>query len=71
MDKTIISITGVNLQQGSHVLLSVHDSWTEDDVMEVKSGLEKTFPGVKFTFIQGVDIVGVQDNEPLVFELEA
>jgi hypothetical protein len=70
MSNTIINITGVNLREGSKVLLAAHDSWEEADIREIRSGLEAYFPGVKFVFVQGIDIIGVQDTEPQILAIE-
>jgi hypothetical protein len=41
-------------------LLSVDAPRTKADLDEVTEELEKRFPGVEFTFIVGIDIVGHQ-----------
>lgn len=65
-----IIINGVNINPGQHVLLTTPDGWELQDVLDLQAQLENRLPGVKFTFIDGVDIIGVYNEEPAILELD-
>lgn len=68
---TNIYITGVNLELGSKVLLNAPDTFTMEEMQQIKAGLEGRFPGVDFVFLQGMEVVGVFSEMPVTLELES
>jgi hypothetical protein len=70
MSQTIV-FNAVNLQPGSHVLLNTNDDYSQEEALNLKTQLEARFPGVRFTFISGVEVVGVYDTEPTLTEIES
>lgn len=65
-----VIINGVNLKPGSHVLLTAPEGWDTEDIIDFKNALEESFSGVQFTFINGANIIGAYEAEPVFKELE-
>jgi len=66
-----IVINGVNLTEGSTVLLEVPEDMYEDELTVLREGLESRCPGVKFILMQGLHVVGVYDAEPNILQIES
>jgi len=66
-----IIVNGVNLTQGSTVLLEAPEDMYEDELMVLQEGLEARCPGVKFILMQGLHVVGVYDTEPNILQIES
>lgn len=63
-------ITGVNLTPGSKVLINTVETFTQQEMIEIKTTLEAKFPGVEFVLLDGLEIIGVYNHMPTVLELE-